>query len=59
MFDRLSGKVLEFLRNRFPTLGERGRAACCDLQMSQLREKIARIERKYECYRSITARYAA
>ena len=59
MFDRLSVNVLKFLRDRFPTLSEQARAACCELQMSQLREKIARIERAHECYRSIMARYAA
>jgi len=59
IFDRLFGNVLEFLRGRFPALGERERAACCELQMSQLREKITRIERRYECYRSILALHAA
>jgi len=59
MYGRLSGNVLEFLRHRFPTLGERSRTACCELQMSQLREKIMRIERGYECYRAIMALYAA
>jgi hypothetical protein len=59
MFDRLSSNVMEFLRGRFPALGERNRSICCELQMCQLREKIERNEREDECYRSIRARYAA
>jgi hypothetical protein len=58
MFDHLSNHIMEFLRRRFPTLGERNRSICCELQMSHLREKIEGIERTYECYRSIMARYA-
>ncbi|HUD12413.1 MAG TPA: hypothetical protein VMQ56_02065 [Terracidiphilus sp.] len=59
MFDRLSENVLDFLRDRFPALGERDRAACCTLMMSQLKDKITRIERRYQCYRSIMERRAA
>jgi hypothetical protein len=58
MFDRLSNHIIEFLRGRFPTLGERNHSICCELQLSPLREKIESIERTYECYRSIMARYA-
>jgi hypothetical protein len=59
MFDLVSGNVLDFLRDRFPALGERERAACCTLQMSQLKDKITRIESTYRCYCSIMARRAA
>jgi len=59
MFDRLSRNVMEFLRVRFPTLGDRNRSLCRDLQMCHLREKIERNEREYECYRSIVAPHAA
>jgi hypothetical protein len=58
MFDRLSRNVMEFLRDRFPALGKRNHSICCELQMCQLREKIERNEREYECYRSIMARYS-
>jgi hypothetical protein len=58
MFDLLSNHIMEFLRGRFPTLGERSHSICCELQISPLREKIEGIERTYECYRSIMARYA-
>lgn len=58
MFDRLSNHIMEFLRSRFPTLGERNHSICCELQISPLREKIESIQRTYECYRSIMARYA-
>jgi len=56
MFDRLSKNVLDFLRARFPLLGDRNRAICCELQMVQLREKITRIENEYGCYSSIIER---
>jgi hypothetical protein len=59
MFDRLSGNVMEFLRERFPECGERNHSIYCELQMCQLRDKIEANERKYECYRSIKARYTA
>ena len=59
MFDRLSRNVMEFLRERFPALGELNHSICCELQMCQLREKIERNEREYECYHSIMAQYAA
>jgi hypothetical protein len=59
MFDYLSSNVMEFLSDRFPTLGERSRSICCDLQMCQFREKIERNVRKYECYRSIVERRLA
>jgi hypothetical protein len=58
MFDRLSSNVMEFLRERFPTLGELNRSICCELQMSQLQDKITQTERSYECYCSIVARYS-
>jgi hypothetical protein len=58
MFDLLSINIMDFLRCRFPALGERNHSICCELQMIQLREKIERIERMYECYRSIVARYS-
>lgn len=58
MFDRLSRNVMEFLRDRFPALGELNRSICCDLQMCQLREKIERNEREHECYFSIVNRHA-
>jgi hypothetical protein len=58
MFDRLSNNVTEFLRPRFPALGERNRSICCELQMCQLREKIESNERTYACYRSIMAQYS-
>jgi hypothetical protein len=57
MFDRLSNNIMEFLRCRFPALGERNHSICCELQMCQLRDKIAQTERTYECYCSINARY--
>jgi len=58
MFDSLSRNVMEFLRDRFPTLAELNDSICCDLQLCQLQEKIERNEREYECYRSIVAGYA-
>ncbi len=59
MFDLLSRNVMEFLRNRYPALGELNCSICCELQMDQLRDKIERNERAYECYLSIVARHAA
>lgn len=59
MFDFLSRNVIEFLRGRFPALGELNHSICCELQMCQLREKIERNERKFECYLSIMAQSAA
>jgi hypothetical protein len=56
MFDRLSNNVMEFLRSRFPALEERNHSICCELQMCQLRDKIERSERTYDCYRSTMAR---
>ena len=56
MFDRLSRDVMDFLRKRFPTLGERNYSVCRDLQMCSLREKIERIQREYECYESLINR---
>lgn len=53
MFDRLSRNVSDLLRMRFPALGETGRAICCEIQMSQLRDKIARAENMHSCYASI------
>jgi len=58
MVDGLSNNVMEFLRSRFPALSERNHSICCELQMCQLRDKIGRIERTYDCYRSIMARYS-
>jgi hypothetical protein len=58
MFDLLSRNVMEFLRDRFPALGERNRSICCERQMCQLREKIERNERECECYNSIVTRCA-
>jgi hypothetical protein len=58
MFDRLSKNVTEFLRSRFPALGERNLSICCELQMCQLRDKIERVERTYDCYRSIIMRHS-
>jgi hypothetical protein len=58
MFDRLSNNVAEFLRSRFPTLGECNSSICCELQMCQLREKIEANERTFACYLSIMARYS-
>jgi hypothetical protein len=59
MFDSLSRNIMEFLRDKYPALGEHNHSICCELQMCQLREKIERNEREYECYRSILARHAA
>lgn len=58
MFDRLSNNVMEFLRCRFPELGERNHSICRELQMCLLQEKIERTERTHDCYRSIMARYS-
>jgi len=52
-FDRLSRNVSDFLRMRFPALGETGRAICCELQMSHLRDKVVRAENSHSCYTSI------
>jgi hypothetical protein len=59
MFDSLSENVMDFLRVRWASLGERNHEICRDYQMRQLWEKIERNESKYECYRSIMARSAA
>jgi hypothetical protein len=53
VFDRLWRNVQEFLRTEFPGLREIDRMSLCELQMYLLRDKIERIEREYECYRSI------
>ena len=53
MFHQLSENTLESLGVDFPTLGERGRSICCELQLSQIRAKITRIDNTYACYRSI------
>jgi len=58
MFDHLSIEIMDFLRSRFPVLGERNHSIYCELQMIPLREKIEGIERMYECYHSILARYS-
>jgi hypothetical protein len=55
MFDQLSIDIMNFLRSRFPSLGELNHSICCELQMIPLREKIEEIESMYECYRSIIA----
>ena len=57
MFDRLWGNVQDFLKSEFPGLREIDRRSICELQMYPLRDKIARIEREYECYRSIVEQH--
>ena len=56
-YDRLSRNVLEFLGQRFPEVGQRDRSIIGDLQMNQIREKIARDESEYAYYCSIVSRY--
>lgn len=55
LYDRLSNNILEFLDQRFPGLGSRECSIICDLQMSQICEKVTRIESEYDCYCSIAA----
>ena len=56
MHEQLKITVLDSLYKRYPSLGERERSICCELQMCHLREKIKRNVKRYECYRSLTQR---
>ena len=57
--DRLSKNVFEFVRRRFPALGERDRSRACGLRLNPIRKKIRQVAKGYECYRSIAVRREA
>ena len=58
MFCRLWGNVEEFLKSEFPGMREIDCKSICELRMNLLRDKIERIEREFECYRSILEQHS-
>jgi hypothetical protein len=58
MHDLLAKNLIEFLNERFPTLGHRCCLIVCDLQMSRIRERISATEAEFSLYRSLTQRYS-